>query len=95
MSANKKSKELHTAVSVAFSFLFQCTVKTGGKLLLFIDFQQMQQKEEVLRARPIGNYNKEMILKSEKKLEESGEITSNERFPSLISNSRTKLKTTV
>ena len=33
-SANKQSDELHTAVSVAFSYLLQCRVKTGGKLLL-------------------------------------------------------------
>ena len=54
-SANKQSNELHTAVSVAFSYLLQCRVKTGGKLLLFMVFQQIQQKGEELRDRPIGN----------------------------------------
>ena len=38
-SANKQSDELHTAVSVAFSYLLQCRLKTGGKLLLFIVLQ--------------------------------------------------------
>ena len=32
-SANKQSNELHTEVSVAFSYLIQCRVKTSGKLL--------------------------------------------------------------
>ena len=52
LSSNKQSNELHTAVSVAFSFLIQCRVKTGGKLLLFIIFQRIQQKGEELRDRP-------------------------------------------
>ena len=39
LSANKQSNELHTAVSVAFIYLLQCRVKTGGKMLLFIVFQ--------------------------------------------------------
>ena len=30
LSANKRSNKLHTAVSVAFSYLHQCRVKTGG-----------------------------------------------------------------
>ena len=38
LSANKQSNKLHTAVSVAFSYLLQCRVKTGGKMLLFIVF---------------------------------------------------------
>ena len=61
----------------------QCRVKTGGKLLLFISLQWIQQKKEELRDRPIGNYNKKMLVKSEKMLEESGEITSSERFPTV------------
>ena len=36
LSANKQSNNLHTAVSVAFSYLLQCKVKTDGKLFLFI-----------------------------------------------------------
>ena len=36
LSANKQSNKLHTTVSVAFSYLLQCKVKTGGKLFLFI-----------------------------------------------------------
>ena len=44
MSTNKQSNKLHIAVSVAFSYLLQCRVKTGGKLLLFIVFQRIQQK---------------------------------------------------
>ena len=39
LSANKQSNKLHTAISVAFSYLFQCRVKTGGKMLIFIVFQ--------------------------------------------------------
>ena len=81
--ANKQSNELHSAVSVAFSYLLQFRVKTGGKLLLFILFQWIQQKGEEPRDKPIGNWNKEMLVKSEKKLEESGEIRSNERFPTV------------
>ena len=42
--ANKHSNELHTAVSAAFSYFLQCRVKTGGKLLLFIILQRIQQK---------------------------------------------------
>ena len=53
--ANKQSDELHTAVSVAFSYLLQCRLKTGIKLFLFIVFQRIQQKGEELRDRPIGN----------------------------------------
>ena len=34
LSANKQSNELHTAVLVAFSYLLQSRVKTGGELLL-------------------------------------------------------------
>ena len=55
LSANKRSSKLHTAVSVAFSYLRQCRVKTGGRLLLCKVFQRMQQKGEELRDRPIGN----------------------------------------
>ena len=54
-SSNKQSKELHTVVSVAFSYLLQCRVKTGGKLLLFIILQRIQQKGEELRDRTIGS----------------------------------------
>ena len=54
LSANKRSNKLHTAVSVAFSYLRQCRVKTGGRLLLFKVFQRIQQKGEELRDRPIG-----------------------------------------
>ena len=36
LSADKQSNKLHTAVSIAFSYLHQCRVKTGGKMLLFI-----------------------------------------------------------
>ena len=39
LSTNKQSNKLLTAVSVAFSYLLQCRVKTGGKMLLFIVFQ--------------------------------------------------------
>ena len=46
LGANKQSNKLHTAVSVAFSYLLQCRVKTGGKMLLFIVFQRIQQKGE-------------------------------------------------
>ena len=42
LSANKQSNNLHTAVSIAFSYLHQCRVKTGGKMLLFIVFQRIQ-----------------------------------------------------
>ena len=70
--ANKHSNELHTAVSAAFSYFLQCRVKTGGKLLLFIILQRIQLKGEELRDRPIKNYNKEMLVKREKKLEETG-----------------------
>ena len=38
LRANKQSNKLHTAVSVAFSYLHQCRVKNGGKMLLFIVF---------------------------------------------------------
>ena len=38
LSANKQSNKLHTAVLVAFGYLLQCRVKTGGKLVLFIVF---------------------------------------------------------
>ena len=55
LSTYKQSNELHTAVSVAFSYFLQCRVKTGRKLLLFIVFQLIQQKGEELRDRPIGN----------------------------------------
>ena len=55
LSANKQSNKLHTAVSVAFSYLLQCRGKIGGKLLLFIVFQRIQLKGEELRDRPIGN----------------------------------------
>ena len=51
----KQSNKLHTAFSVAFSYLHQCKLKTGGKLLLFIFFQWIQQKGKELRDRPIGN----------------------------------------
>ena len=83
LSANKQSNKLHTAVSVTFSYLLQCRVKTGGKMLLFIVFQWIQQKGEELRDRPIENLNKDMFVKSEKMLEESGEIRSNEGFPTV------------
>ena len=80
LSANKQSNELYTAVSVAFSYLLQYRIKNSEKLLLLIVFQWIKQKGEELRNRPIGKQNKEMHAKSEKKLEESGEIRSNERF---------------
>ena len=66
MSANKLSSELHTIVSVAFSYLRQCRVKTGGRLLLFKAFQRIQPKGEELRDRQIGNYDSEKFVKSEK-----------------------------
>ena len=52
---NKQSNELHTAVLVAFSYLLQCRVKTGGKLVLFIVLQWIREKGEELRDRPTGN----------------------------------------
>ena len=41
LSANKQSNNLHTAVSIAFSYLHQCSVKTGGKtaISLFLLYQ--------------------------------------------------------
>ena len=66
MSANKLSSKYHTIVSVAFSYLHLCRVKTGGRLLLFKAFQWIQQKGEELRDRPIGNWEKEKFVKSEK-----------------------------
>ena len=54
-SANKQSNELHTAVSVVFSYLLQGRVKTGRKLLLFIVLQRIQKKGEELKDRPIRN----------------------------------------
>ena len=79
--ANKQLNGLHTAVLVANSYLLHCRVKTGGKLLLFIVLQRIKKKGEELRTKPIGNWNKKMLVKSENKLEESGEIRSNESFP--------------
>ena len=38
LSAKKQSNKLHTAVSVAFSYLLQCRVKTGGKILFIYSF---------------------------------------------------------
>ena len=55
LDANKRSSKLHTAVSVAFSYLRQCRVKTGKRMLLFKVFQGIQKKGEELRDRPIGN----------------------------------------
>ena len=66
LSADKQSNKLHTAVSIAFSYLHRCRVKTGGRLLLFKAFQRIQQKGEELRDRPIGNYDFEKFVKSEK-----------------------------
>ena len=66
MSANKLLSKLHTAVSVAFSYLRQCRVKTGGRLLLFKAFQRIQQKGEELKDRRIGNQDSEKFVKSEK-----------------------------
>ena len=59
MSANELLRKLHTIVSVAFSYLHQCRVITGGRLLLLKAFQWIQQKGGELRDRPIGNWNKE------------------------------------
>ena len=36
LSINKQADKLHTAVSIAFSYLHQCRLKTGGKMHLFI-----------------------------------------------------------
>ena len=66
LSANKRSGKQQTAVSVAFSYLRQCRVKTGQRLLLFKGFQRIQQKGEELRDRPIGNQDREKIGKAEK-----------------------------
>ena len=52
-------------------------------MLFFIVYQRIQQKGEELSDRPIRNWNKEMLVKSKKKLEESGEIRSNEKFPTV------------
>ena len=52
-------------------------------MLLFIALQQIQRKVKELMDRPIGNLNEEMFVKSEKKVEESGEMSSNERFPAV------------
>ena len=84
-STNKFSNELHTAVSVAFCVpsSVQNKKQNGEKLLLFIVLQRIQRKGEELMDRPIRNKNKEMLLKSEEKLEESGEIRSNEKFPTV------------
>ena len=38
LSANKLTSKLHTAVSVAFSYLRQCRVKTGWKIALILSF---------------------------------------------------------
>ena len=38
LSINKQADKLHTAVSIAFSYLHQCRVKNGAKMLLFIVF---------------------------------------------------------
>ena len=56
-STNKYSNELHTAVSVEFNIpsSVQSKKQNGEKVLLFIVLQQIQQKEEELRDRPIGN----------------------------------------
>ena len=66
LRANKRSNKMQTAVSVAFSYLHQCRVKTGGKLLLFEAFQPIQQKGEELRDRPIGNQESEKFVTAEK-----------------------------
>ena len=41
------------------------------------------ERGEELKDRPIGNQYKEMLVKSEKKKEKSGEIRSNVRFPTI------------
>ena len=45
LSANKQSSKLHTAVSIAFSYLHQCRMKTGRKMLLFIVLSEDSRKE--------------------------------------------------
>ena len=53
------------------------------KNALIYSFSADSTEGEELRDRPIGNQNKEMLVKSEKKLEESGKIRTNERFPTV------------
>ena len=43
LSANKQSYKLHIAVSIAFNYLHQCRVKTGGQLL-FTSFHSALKK---------------------------------------------------
>ena len=57
---------MYAAVSVASSVPSLVQKKKWRKMLLFIVLQRIQRKGEELRNRPIGNQNKENLVKSKK-----------------------------